>query len=167
MAGVHILRGEKGGESLVLRRSTSIPATPGSDVRKFTTQTDGFMSIDDSGMARRIDYEGNWCFKQTTITPLSSPQNNMAIGTGAFFRIGGIGSLVITGLAGGSEGRRIVICYVGAASVRFLEDNAGSLPGNRMLLGNGGSYVQLATDHSIELIFDSTTRKWRRIGTIN
>jgi hypothetical protein len=163
----HIIKGEKAGESVVLKYQTSVPTTCPVNRRKISPQPDGFLSIDTAGMARRIDYEGNWCFKQTTITPLSSPQNNMAIGTGAFFRISGIGSLVITGLAGGSEGRRIVICYVGAASVRFLEDDAGSLPGNRMLLGNGGSYVQLATDHSIELIFDSTTRKWRRIGTIN
>ena len=163
----HIVKGEKAGESVVLKYQTSVPSTCPVNRRKIAPQPDGFLSVDTDGIARRMDYEGNWCFKEETKTVLGTPVNNWNIGTGAFFRLDHASPLVITGISGGSAGRRIVICYVGSSTVRFMENDTGSLTANRMLLGNGGSFVQLATDHSIELIFDFTTRKWRRIGTIN
>ena len=159
----HFLRGEKSGESIVLKESTALPVAAPSGRRKITTQAEGFQSVDDGLRFRRIDHEGNWTFKQVTMPTIVANQDDWAIGTGAFFLISGAGTWTISGIAGGLEGRRIVMCYTGAFSVRFLDDDAASTAANRFYLGT--SFVQLNINDSIELIYDSTASRWRRIGT--
>ena len=69
-------------------------------------------------------------------------------------------ALVLTGLAGGSAGRRVFVHATGAGSVKVAHQNAGSAEANRavgvstagQILGQGGLLL---------LVYDNTASRWR------
>ena len=165
--GIWFVKGEKAGESVVLKYQTSIPTTCPVNRRKISPQPNGFLSIDTAGTARRIDYGGNWCFKVVTPTTLTGSTNDYAMGDGAFFRISSNTPISITGVAGGTEGRRATFINVDSNNIKFTNEDAASVAANRIILGAGvTTFIELTQNDSIELIYDPTTARWRRIGTI-
>lgn len=95
---------------------------------------------------------------------ITSDQNDYAptgFSTAGVLRLSTDASRNLTGLAGGSDGRVILIHNVGGFSLVLKDENASSTAGNRFALN---SDVTLNTDQSTMLQYDSTSSRWRVIG---
>lgn len=68
----------------------------------------------------------------------------------------------ITGLAGGADGRVIIIHNVGSNPLRLKSENASSSAGNRFALAVD---VVLGSKRSATLQYDSTSSRWRLVYT--
>ena len=99
-----------------------------------------------------------------TLSFALSPQNNLSLPNTSFIRMSGTGNVEITGLAGGTDGKRIVITNAGADNITFNTNNTGSTAVNRIINGNSGTDKTLSTNDAIEYIYDSITQRWRYIG---
>lgn len=106
-----------------------------------------------------------------TPTAISASQNNYAPTGHAdayHFRLSPLGaSRAITGLAGGVEGREVIISNINlvadANTITLNHNNAGSSAGNRFYFA-GGTDVVVASGTSVRLIYDATTSFWRRVA---
>lgn len=64
----------------------------------------------------------------------------------------------LTGLAGGAEGRMIVLDNVGSYVITLKNASASSIAANRFLMGQD---IQLRPNDSVVLIYDATSSRWR------
>ena len=72
----------------------------------------------------------------------------------------GAASSAWTGIAGGSEGREIVVVNVGPSILRVENQDAASAAPNRIITGTGAA-VLLVTDDPAVLRYDSIRQRWR------
>ncbi len=87
--------------------------------------------------------------------------NPSGLSTSTVLRLSTDQSRDLTGLAGGSEGRMIIIHNVGSNALVIKDSDAASTAANRFALS---SDVTLAPDQSALLQYDNTTLRWRMIG---
>lgn len=89
---------------------------------------------------------------------------DVAISDNAFFRI--INSSVnvdIHGIGGGENGRLIYIINQSGKNVTFVNDNAGSIAENRLLLGVANKTIGI--NQSITFIYSATLSRWVLVST--
>lgn len=67
----------------------------------------------------------------------------------------------LTGLAGASNGRVIVLCNVGAFPAVLKDEDPASLAANRFALG---ADLTLAAKQGVILVYDATSSRWRQLG---
>jgi hypothetical protein len=101
--------------------------------------------------------------KATVKSQITANQNDYAIGDGAVFLMSSDASRNVTGIAGGAEGRVIIIFNQGAQNIVFQNQNAGSSAANRIITGTGAD-ITVAADGQIMLVYESTNSRWRRIA---
>lgn len=77
-------------------------------------------------------------------------------------RLSASASIELTGLQGGTDGRRIILHNIAAFAIT-LKDDTTSTAANRFSL-NGD--IVLSQDQSIQLEYDGTSSRWRAIGGI-
>lgn len=91
-----------------------------------------------------------------------SSQNNYSptgLDTAAVLRLSASApSLSITGLAGGADGRIIVVLNIGAETFSLVDESASSSAANRFALS---ADIAITQDESVTLIYDSTSSRWR------
>lgn len=98
-------------------------------------------------------------------TQLTANTNDWAptgFSTAAAVRLSTDASRNITGLAGGADGRIIILHNVGSFEAVLKNQDVNSTAGNRFLFGGD---VTLLADYSITLRYDATTSRWRAITT--
>lgn len=96
---------------------------------------------------------------------ITSNQNDYAptgFSTTAAVRLSTDASRNITGLAGGADGRIIVLHNVGSFDVVLKNQDAASTAANQFLFGGD---VTLLANYSITLRYDATSSRWRAITT--
>lgn len=98
-----------------------------------------------------------------TITPsaISANTNDYAptgFSTANVIKISDTGAFNITGLAGGTNGRVVVIDNTGSNPLTLQSENTGSVAANRF---HFVSDVLLPVDHSMVIRYDSATSRWR------
>ncbi|HYE59427.1 MAG TPA: hypothetical protein VD948_13020 [Rhodothermales bacterium] len=96
----------------------------------------------------------------TSPAQITADQNNYDPGAGYFFRLSSDASRNITGIAGGANGRKILLVNVGSNDIVLTNEDGASTAANRVITGTGAS-VTLAANDTAELIYDSTTARWR------
>jgi len=104
-----------------------------------------------------------------TPTTLSAAQNNYnptGLSTASVLRLeASSADRNITGLAGGADGRVVIIHNIGTTYTIFLlDESASSTDINRFALG--AHHLAIAPDYAIILQYDSTSQRWRAMGTI-
>lgn len=77
-------------------------------------------------------------------------------------RLSSSAAVAITGLAGGTDGRVVVLSNVGANTITLKSANAGSTAANRFQFT---ADVALAADAAIMLVYDATASRWRALGS--
>jgi hypothetical protein len=102
-----------------------------------------------------------------TITPtqISANTNDYAptgFSTAYKLRLSTDASRNLTGLAGGAEGRDIVISNVGSFPLVLKNQSSSSSAANRFALG--GVDLTLVAGASVEMIYDGTSSYWRMLG---
>lgn len=101
------------------------------------------------------------------ITPaaIGAAQNDYAPtghATAAVFRLSSSADYDITGLAGGADGRAVIIYNVGANKLTLKDENIGSAAGNRFALP---ADLVLDVDNACILQYDATSTRWRLLGS--
>lgn len=95
------------------------------------------------------------------ITADQNDYNPTNLATAAVLRLNTDASRNLTGLAGGADGRVILIHNVGSFALVLKDESASSTAGNRFALN---ADVSLGADSSTMLQYDSTSSRWRAIG---
>lgn len=131
----------------------------------------GVFDINTSGNINIINNKGLTVAGDTTltgnfITPKGTDftgtgtQNDVNLGSGSYFRYTGAGTVTITGITGGVNGRRITITNASSSNVTLANQNISSTAANRLVLETGSDDA-IPPDSSIDLIYDSGISRWR------
>ena len=97
-----------------------------------------------------------------TSASLGSNQNNYDAGSAGQLRLQSSVSIQISGFAGGTAGRIILLHNIGANPITLLDESTSSTDLNRIAL-YGDPYI-LYTDMTALLQYDATTQRWRLFG---
>lgn len=100
----------------------------------------------------------------TQITANQNDYSPTGLSTAAVLRLSSDATRNITGLAGGADGRVIVIHNVGSNAIVLIDESASSTAGNRFALVGD---LTINGDHSVALQYDSTSSRWRTIGAVS
>lgn len=112
-----------------------------------------------SDLAANIQFSGD--ITPSQITSNQNDYNPTGLSTAGILRLSTDASRNITGLAGGTDGRIIVIHNVGAFDVVLKNQDTGSTTaGDRFLFGADST---IAADKSATLWYDSTSSRWRML----
>jgi len=96
----------------------------------------------------------------TLATGNNNDYNPTGLSTAYMVRVTkGTGS-VITGIAGGINGRKLLFCATNSTSVPFSNEDANSTAANRILLAGAGTSVLTCA----EFVYDGTRARWMEIG---
>lgn len=100
------------------------------------------------------------------VTPqqITANQNDYESAGADVLRLSSDAARNVTGLAGGYDGRRLLVLNVGAFNLVLQNQNVGSSALNRILTGTGAD-VTLGADDTAMLFYDGTTQRWRIINT--
>ena len=105
------------------------------------------------------------CFTGVISPPqLTANQNDYApdgFAAASVLRLSSDAGRTISGLAGGAEGRAIVIHNIGAQGIVLTDQDASSGAANRFLFGGN---VTLGAAASLSLRYDGTTQRWRAVS---
>jgi len=129
---------------------------------RIVVKSDGNVGIGTASADTKLDIDGSFATRANTPATLTSNTNDWAIPDYAFVRVGSDGAYNITGMAGGVDGRRVVICNVVGFNLTFTNNDVLSSVGNRFTHDSAASIV-LGSDESIEYIYDATSQVWRNI----
>lgn len=87
--------------------------------------------------------------------------------TATHFAVTGTGSITLNGMAGGADGRIVVLTNMagsGVADITINHENAGSTAANRFDLAAGGVWY-LATGESATFIYNGSSSRWVQVAT--
>jgi len=115
-----------------------------------------------------VAIDGRFSLVALTPAQITADQNDYnpestATNRSSFWRISSDASRAITGIANGLDGRFLVLVNVGSNAITLKNEDAGSSAANRIITGIGAT-VTLDADDTAELIYDSTTSRWRQIS---
>jgi hypothetical protein len=94
---------------------------------------------------------------------ITSDQNNYAptgFSTASVLRLDSDAARNITGLAGGADGRVVVVVNVGSFAITLKDESGSSTAANRFALA---ADLVLATDQAAILYYDATTASWHAL----
>lgn len=91
---------------------------------------------------------------------ITSNQNDYDMGAGSFFRLSTDAARSITGFDGGTSGRSMVVVQTSAFALTLAHQSASSSTENRILSVSGLDII-LSQNEMAQLIWDSTTSRWR------
>jgi hypothetical protein len=97
---------------------------------------------------------------------ITANQNDYAptgFATASVLRLSTDASRNITGLAGGADGRVIVIVNIGAQPIVLIDESGSSTAGNRFALT--GDLV-IGVDQMTVLLYDGTSSRWRSVRNV-
>lgn len=173
---LHVLRGDFFGSasfSFILAGNTNasnafLIHNNGASTTFFRVQANGFSAFNPSGAITAntvLDVNGSFAIRATTPATLAAGNNNnYAIGNAGALRLAAPGGgSTITGIAGGVNGRIVIIFNVSANSIVIANQSASSTAANRIITGSGAN-VTLAADDAVQLWYDSTTARWRMMN---
>lgn len=99
-------------------------------------------------------------------TSLSAQADDYAptgFSTAARVRLDSTTNVVITGIAGGTDGRRVTLHNIGANTITLMNESASSTAANRFKLD---ANVAISAGKSIDIEYDATDSRWRVIGGV-
>jgi len=105
--------------------------------------------------------------KLTSSTPtiMSGDVNNYDLGNKSFIRLsGGAADRIVTGIVAQTDGHVLFITNIGTTNkISFANESASSTAANRIMTTVAGT-VEIPPAHSIQLIYDATTARWRELS---
>lgn len=95
------------------------------------------------------------------ITANQDDYNPTGLATANTLRLSTDASRDVTGLAGGADGRLMIVHNVGSNPLVLKDESASSTAANRFALG--GADATLAANQSVTLQYDATSSRWRMV----
>jgi hypothetical protein len=106
---------------------------------------------------------GLWAWGQdispSQITGNQDNYNPSGLSTAVVLRLSTDASRNVTGIAGGQDGRLLILCNVGSNAI-VLQHDVTSTAANRFYCPAGADYT-LVANAAVLLIYDSTSSRWR------
>lgn len=109
---------------------------------------------------------GIFSIQENSPSQITADQNDYAIGDYSVLRLSTDASRTITGFAGGTQGRILIVFNVGSNALVLANQSASSTATNRIITGHGAN-ITVDADNSASLWYDNTTQRWRVFGTSN
>jgi hypothetical protein len=104
--------------------------------------------------------------RNTIVSPTDTGRQNGYAPTGlagaSVLRMAGTGSTVLSGLAGGEDGRELLLLNASDGLLLLEHESTGSTAGNRFSLGGPPRFMM--PGDSITLFYDGTASRWRPRG---
>ncbi|HKZ96211.1 MAG TPA: DUF2793 domain-containing protein [Hyphomicrobiaceae bacterium] len=97
------------------------------------------------------------------ITANQNDYNPSALAGAAVLRLSSDASRNITGLAGGADGRILVVVNTGASNIVLVDASSSSAAANRFAIG---ADITLGGNQGALLLYDSTSARWRCCGLL-
>lgn len=140
-------------QNLVLR--------PGS-ARTLALQEDGgaaALTVETSG---NVTLASSLLFTAASPAQLTADQNDYNPSALGYWRLTSDALRTITGIAGGVDGRLLIIVNVGSNGITFAHQSASSAAANRIIAGTLVDFT-LSADDTALFIYDGTTQRWRQL----
>lgn len=119
------------------------------------------LSLDDTG---QLAVPGSVAMQSGTLSTTGA-QNNVDIGIRSTVRYTGAGAADITGFAGGTNGKLLVLHNASSYTLTLQNNSSSSLAANRIITGTGSAFVMSAGTSAL-LQYDSTSALWRMVGGV-
>jgi hypothetical protein len=87
--------------------------------------------------------------------------NNVSTTNAAVIRFTGGALTTVTGFAGGTDGRRLVVINQTSAALQLTAESASSTAANRLRFAGSAN---ISVDDSFEFIYDGTDNRWQLVG---
>lgn len=147
-------------DNLCFNATSALVTTIGASttVRTTATAKEGFRT----GIpANTVDINGGLSVRDQVLTLVNGANNNITLPTyaGTLYTAGPTGAYSITGLAGGSSGRIIVIVNNVAQTLTVAHNSGSSSAGNKILIG-GAADITVSQFGSVTLQYLSGTSAW-------
>lgn len=111
-----------------------------------------------------LDVTGALATRADDFTASNGNNDDIAIGSTTFVRIAGpSAAFTIRGIAGGYDGRIVVLINTTTQNMSFANNGGGSAVANRILTNTGGTLTTAGTGSAM-LIYDAAAARWRVIG---
>lgn len=94
---------------------------------------------------------------------ITANQNDYNPGSGDIFRLDADAARSVSGIAGGSSGRCVLLVNVGSFAVTLNHQSASSTAANRIISPTAADYEIAANGASVALFYDATSSRWRVI----
>jgi hypothetical protein len=107
-----------------------------------------------------ITLSGSISTKRTANAQITANQNNYAIGAGTLHLLNSDASRDITGIAGGADGRWLILPNVGSFNIVFKHNNGSSAAGNQFFFSTSGD-ITVAPGGTLVLFYDIDAGYWR------
>lgn len=128
-----------------------------------TTASQPNMHVNEWGQIMRSTATGISLPQATKNFSTGSIFPNVSIGAGSYHRFSRATAFSVTGIAGGADGRVIIITNVGAGVITFTNEGGTSNEENRFLTSTGSS-ITLNPNQTVTFIYDSVSLRWRDIA---
>jgi exopolysaccharide biosynthesis protein len=137
----------------------------------FTTSASHAVIFHDSGTPIKVgigttapnattDIDGDMALRAGSLVAVNGSNNDVSIGARSLVRITGPNlAFAITGIAGGQDGKIVILFNTTAQNMTIANESANSLAANRILTMSGADETTVGTGN-ITLIYDSTAQRW-------
>ncbi len=114
--------------------------------------------------AAKADVNGDLATRAASPAALAATENDYAGAAGfSFARLSGAGGgSTVTGIAGGVDGRFLVVVNISANTITINHQDLGSAAANRVITSTGVAVI-LTADDAAFFMYDATTSRWRQI----
>lgn len=146
--------------SAIVADQMYIAGTVGNHVK---INTDNTLVDAGAGFSATADFYITGDISPAQITSNQNDYTPTGLSTATTLRLNSDASRNITGLAGGADGRIIILANVGSFNIVLINQSASSVAGNRFILANSAD-ITLITNQDVMLQYDSTSSRWRLIG---
>jgi len=107
-----------------------------------------------------LDVNGDEALRGNNITVANGTNNNVVIGAFSNIRlVGPTAAFTITGVAGGVNGKKLILTNTTAQSMIIANNSSSSLAANRILTSSG-SDASISGNSALTFIYDSTISEW-------
>ena len=109
-----------------------------------------------------LDVNGDVAIRMGAYTAVTGNNNDIVIGNRSFIRITGpTGTFNITGIAGGYDGKMVILYSAATGQMRITDDDTNSTAANRIYTLTGGTISTRATGGAaVTLIYDASSQRW-------
>jgi hypothetical protein len=121
----------------------------------------GNVGINTTTPATYMDVNGDMSTRYTSYTASNGANNNIVIGASSFVRITGpSAAFSISGIAGGVDGKLLVLFNSTSQTITISNDNASSTAANRIWTLNSVGDLVFAGKVAVKLIYSAADSRW-------
>ncbi|MEI6346333.1 MAG: hypothetical protein WCP69_00175 [Bacteroidota bacterium] len=124
------------------------------------------VGLGNSDPKTKLDINGNIALRVDPANPqisITSDVYNLNIGPNSFVRLSSDASHEVSGILEEFDGKMLIITNIGANDIVFKNDNVNGGITNRFLFSTGAD-ITLSSNHTITIIYDFYSKKWRDIS---